>query len=45
MTPQRVTMITLGVKDLAASRAFYKALGWVFRLLRRLGRPRLGNGK
>ena len=29
MTPQRVTMITLGVKDLAASRAFYKALGWV----------------
>ena len=28
MTPQRVTMITLGVKDLAASRAFYKALGW-----------------
>lgn len=29
MTPQRVTMITLGVKDLAASRAFYKALGWI----------------
>ena len=29
MTPQRVTMITLGVKDLAASRTFYKALGWV----------------
>ncbi len=28
MTPQRVTLITLGVKDLAASRAFYKALGW-----------------
>ncbi len=28
MTPQRVTMITLGVKDLAESRAFYKALGW-----------------
>ena len=28
MTPQRVTMITLGVKDLAASRAFYRALGW-----------------
>lgn len=29
MTPQRVTLITLGVKDLAASRVFYKALGWV----------------
>ena len=29
MTPQRVTMITLGVKDLATSRVFYKALGWV----------------
>lgn len=29
MTPQRVSMITLGVKDLVASRAFYKALGWV----------------
>ncbi|MEK6217187.1 MAG: VOC family protein, partial [Boseongicola sp.] len=28
MTPQRVTLITLGVKDLAASRAFYKSLGW-----------------
>ena len=28
MTPQRVTLITLGVQDLAASRAFYKALGW-----------------
>ena len=28
MTPQRGTLITLGVKDLAASRAFYKALGW-----------------
>lgn len=28
MTPQRVTLITLGVADLAASRAFYKALGW-----------------
>jgi predicted lactoylglutathione lyase len=25
---QRVTLITLGVKDLARSRAFYKALGW-----------------
>ncbi len=31
MTPQRVTLITLGVKDLAASRAFYKKLGWVER--------------
>ena len=28
MTPQRVTLITLGVADLAVSRAFYKALGW-----------------
>ena len=28
MTPQRVTLITLGVADLAASRTFYKALGW-----------------
>ncbi|MCV2866106.1 VOC family protein [Albidovulum sediminicola] len=28
MTPQRVTLITLGVKDLARSRAFYEALGW-----------------
>ena len=28
MTPQRVTLITLGVADLARSRAFYKALGW-----------------
>ena len=28
MTPQRVTLITLGVADLAASRAFYQALGW-----------------
>lgn len=25
---QRVTLITLGVKDLEASRAFYRALGW-----------------
>lgn len=31
MTPQRVTLITLGVNDLATSRAFYKALGWVER--------------
>ncbi|WP_323040437.1 VOC family protein [Gemmobacter sp.] len=29
MTPQRVTLITLGVADLAASRAFYASLGWV----------------
>lgn len=29
MTPQRVTLITLGVDDLARSRAFYEALGWV----------------
>ncbi|OUS07779.1 glyoxalase [Rhodobacterales bacterium 52_120_T64] len=28
MTPQRVTLITLGVKDLTASRAFYKSLSW-----------------
>ena len=28
MTPQRVTLITLGVADLAASRAFYGRLGW-----------------
>lgn len=29
MTPQRVTLITLGVADLAAARAFYARLGWV----------------
>ena len=29
MTPQRVTLITLGVTDLAAARAFYRRLGWV----------------
>ncbi len=29
MTPQRVTLITLGVSDLQKSRAFYAALGWV----------------
>jgi predicted lactoylglutathione lyase len=29
MTPQRVSLITLGVADLAASKAFYAALGWV----------------
>ncbi|SEW41105.1 hypothetical protein SAMN04488515_2783 [Cognatiyoonia koreensis] len=28
MTPQRVTLITLGVTDLARSKAFYAALGW-----------------
>lgn len=28
MTPQRVTLITLGVADLARSRRFYEALGW-----------------
>lgn len=28
MTPQRVTLITLGVGDLGRSRAFYAALGW-----------------
>ena len=29
MTPQRVTLITLGVADLVRSKAFYGALGWV----------------
>ena len=28
MTPQRVTLITLGVRDLDRARAFYRALGW-----------------
>ena len=28
MTPQRVTLITLGVADLERSKAFYGALGW-----------------
>ncbi len=28
MTPQRVSLITLGVTDLDRSRAFYAALGW-----------------
>jgi hypothetical protein len=28
MTPQLVTLITLGVADLAAARAFYARLGW-----------------
>ena len=29
MTPQRVTLITLGVANLDAARAFYGRLGWV----------------
>lgn len=29
LNPQRVSLITLGVADLARSRAFYAALGWV----------------
>ena len=29
LNPQRVTLITLGVDDLARSREFYKALGWL----------------
>lgn len=29
MTPQRVTLITLGVADLTRSRKFYGDLGWV----------------
>lgn len=28
MTPQRVTLITLGVTDLDRAKAFYAALGW-----------------
>jgi len=28
MTPQRVTLITLGVDDLERSKAFYEKLGW-----------------
>ena len=28
---QRVSVITLGVRDLARARAFYEALGWVTR--------------
>jgi len=28
MTPQRVTLITLGVADLERAKAFYGALGW-----------------
>jgi predicted lactoylglutathione lyase len=29
MTPQRVTLITLGVADLTRAKAFYGAMGWV----------------
>lgn len=29
MTPQRVTLITLGVDDLDRAKTFYAALGWV----------------
>ena len=29
MTPQRVSLITLGVEDLAAARDFYRRLGWI----------------
>jgi predicted lactoylglutathione lyase len=29
MTPQRVTLITLGVEDLSRARGFYERLGWV----------------
>jgi hypothetical protein len=29
MTPQRVTLITLGVANLGRAKAFYDALGWV----------------
>ena len=28
MTPQRITLITLGTRDLLAARAFYARLGW-----------------
>lgn len=28
MTPQRITLVTLGVRDLSAARAFYARLGW-----------------
>jgi len=28
MTPQRITLVTLGVADMTRSRAFYAALGW-----------------
>ena len=28
MTPQRITLVTLGTRDLNAARAFYARLGW-----------------
>ena len=28
MTPQRITLVTLGVRDMERSRAFYAKLGW-----------------
>ena len=28
MTPQRISLVTLGVRDMVRSRAFYEALGW-----------------
>ena len=28
MTPQRITLVTLGTRDLSAARAFYARLGW-----------------
>ena len=28
MTPQRITLVTLGVADLPRAKAFYGALGW-----------------
>ena len=28
MTPQRITLVTLGVADLARAKGFYAALGW-----------------
>ena len=31
MTPPRVSLVTLGVADLARARAFYEAVGWVTR--------------
>lgn len=29
MTPQRITMVTLSVRDIARAQAYYAALGWV----------------
>ncbi|CUH34183.1 putative lactoylglutathione lyase [Jannaschia seosinensis] len=28
MTPNRINLVTLGVRDVAAARAFYECLGW-----------------